>query len=79
MALSERHETYRLIDLIVLHKQHSVALATDTALKLLEDELLADDDLLCAVLIAVCTGLSFLLWVEYHSKLGWLERPVDEL
>ena len=56
-----------------------MAFATKSSLELFKNELLADDDLLCCVLISVCTRLALLLRIKDDSKLGRFQWPVDEL
>jgi len=71
--------TNRLVDLVVFDQQDLVVLATHAALEFFKDKLLADNDLLCAVLIAIRARLTLFLWVEDDGKLRRFERTVDEL
>lgn len=75
----ESRDVYRLIDLVILNKQHLVTLATKSSLELFKNELLTNNDLLSCILVAICAGLALFFRIENDSELGWFQRPVDEL
>jgi len=56
-----------------------VAFATKSSFEFFKNELLADDDLLCCVLISICARLTLLLRIKDDSKLGRFQWSVDEL
>jgi len=70
--------THHLIDPVVLHKQYTPTLVTESALHLIIHLLLRQGDLLRRVLVAVRAHLSFLLRVEDDGKLARLKWLEDE-
>ena len=68
-----------MVDLVVLYQQNLMPFAANSALEFFEDQLLANNDLLSTVLVAICTGLAFFLRIKYNGKLRRFEGSVDEL
>jgi hypothetical protein len=69
---------YKLICPVVLDQEYALASVTKSGGQLVEDLLLSQCDLLCAILVSVGTHLTLFCRIEYDCKTRRFQRLENE-